>query len=813
MFIEQPGGQWLPKLSWREKLANFFADKKVIRVMAAVLVVSVVLGLLLIYWLVENNRKRLQAPTPAKPGPVNQLPGGGRLEGSGDGNGNQSQIKAESLFFGNFYHPLSETIVPKASGLALPTNIKQLAANYYPVDRQISLVNAFEQINKSGFAVIDNPFVKDTNDFYGIYTLLNQKNLSYIVTDDFLLYYYQNALKNIFKTLEADVFYKEFWAVNQAMFKTADQRYRDRYAKVGVLNDPVLEGLRLEAVYFGTMLEILKPKPKQILAATKDSVQTPAYFQNYFSDQEAGDYGFTPPAYLADTISKEMALINKGARNDKPLRSPALLYTRDYREFAVPKEYLNNAKLNNFYLANIWANSLFPLYYQDASCPDCLLDKEDWTINQAAAHLIARDFAANQDLKNRWAKIYKALSFVNNLRTELTYLDYNQSFIDSFGDPNSEAAKNWVMDQANPTKPPFRTIEEVFDFANADRERELTALRDTIAARTFDISKGGLDRNTPDGKKYSGMRILQTSFDPTRFVYDQLLYDKVGPHLNFNVRAKNPDNITTCVGIGQVTNRCRPFGLDIINAVFDEPIKSNYFTVNTNYQSYGNQAPLIRSHFNNFDALNWHNNLYWTSLDLSRQMLNHHRITNFPYTQTDDWTNANLNAALGAMLNSQLPLDRWSLAIKKDTNPVNEESIVKYNYIEPNLQLINELLADTRMVFDVFAGLDLVKSNNTEFTQMMSDLTSVKELIVKELNGDEFYFKDWTFLNEFTSRYYITALAAKQVKLVFPVPNSNQVKSLKQSIDGVKLMVAAYHHQGRDLIAVGPVFNFKEVSD
>jgi hypothetical protein len=271
--------------------------------------------------------------------------------------------------------------------------------------------------------------------------------------------------------------------------------------------------------------------------------------------------------------------------------------------------------------------------------------------------------------------------------------------------------------------------------------------------------------------------------------------------------------VTTCVGAGRITSRCRAFGLDVINAVFDEPIQSVYFKTNTAYQGYGNQAPLIRQHFGGFDALGWNNNLYWASVDLSRHMLNNHRVANFPFTQTAAWTEVDLNAALGAVLNSRLPVDHWSLAIKKDTAIATEASIVKYNYVSANLKLVNELLAKTHMVFDVFVGLGLVQRNNSEFEQILSDLDSLKAIVKKELQGEDFYFKDWTFLNEFTGRYYLNSVADKQITLSWPVPNSQQSKGLKQTIAGVKLLLVAEHHQGRDLIVVGPVFNYQETID
>lgn len=812
MFVEKLDGAQQAKPSWKIKLASFWSNKKALRLTGFVLLAVMAFGLLVMFWLASMNRNKLPKTDPANGAAISQLP---NLEVTPDSPTTAEGAllsKAETLLFGNFYHPLFETAVPKTKGLALPTNIKQQAANYYPIDRQISLEPYFEAINKNGFVIIDNPFAGEAKDFYGVYTLLINKNLPFIITNDFLLYYYQNSLKNIFKSIEADVFYKEAWEINKQMFGLADQRYREHYAKVGVLNDPVLEGLRLEAVYFGTMLEILKPKDKQILSESKNSVQNKDYYTNFFSDQEGQTYNFTPPAHLAETISQEIALIDKGIRNNQASRSPAFLYDRNYRDFAVPKEYQGNAKLHNFYLSSLWAESLFPLFYRDDSCADCLLDKEDWTINQAAAHLIARDFAANQALKNRWAKVYKALSFINNLRTELTYLDYNQAFVEMFGDPNAAAAQQWLSgDKSGPA--PFKTVEEVFDFANADRDKNLLALRDKVAAKTFAASKGGLNRQSAEGQMNSGLRLLQSSFDPTRYVYDQLVYDQVGPALNFDTKVKDAENVTACAQTNAPAVRCRAFSLDIINAVFDEPIKSGYFIKNTDYKSYGNQAPLIRNHFNGFDAVAWHDNLYWTSLDLVRHMLNNRRLTDFPYTQGDGWTEYNLGAASGAVLNAQFPVDSWSLAIKKDPGTAPESNIITYSYAEPNLTLLNELLADTQMVFDVFVGLDLVKSNNSDFNQMLADFNNLKNLQLKELAGEDFYFKDWAFLNEFVSRYYLTNSADKAVSLVFPVPNNRQSKVLKQSIDGVKLMVAVYHHQNRDLIAVGPIFNFNEVGN
>jgi len=797
MFVDKNGKQFAESGGWQEKLTNFLNNRRAVRLTVIIVLAVALVSAVVLWWLLAVNKNAKPAVTKVtRPG--GQLP---TLGQGGDGNGGDGQLanlKAEELFFGNFYHAPPARPTPLVSGVSLPTNIKERAANYYPFNREIDLTAAVGTVNQQGFAVINNPFAKEADNFLSVYEVLNSRNIPFLITNDFLLYYYHTATKNIFKNIESEVFYQEFWEINKQMFALADQRYCDRYAKVGILNDPILEGLRLEAVYFALPLELMKPKAKQISQVDKDlsGNAQPGEKRRLFSQSEAKYFSFTPPAYLADTIKREMELIELGPKSDRAVRSPALLYLRDYREFSVPKEYVDNAKLNNFYLASRWANSIFPLFYQDEKdCPDCLLDKEDWLVNQTAAHLIARDFSANQELKNRWAKIYKTISFFTDLRSELTYLNYAQDFGEVFSDP-------------------VRTVEDVFSNENSSRPADVAALQKKIAAVTFDPAKGGLSRQTD--KPDIGMRMLQTTFNPALFVYDQLLYDRVGEHNSYNFRVRDLENITVCQGAQGIAVRCRAFGLDIINAVFDEPIGTSYFVKNTDYRLYGNQAPLVRNHFNGFNNQEWHNNLYWSTLDLVRKTLNTRTITNFPYTLTDAWGEVNLNTALGAMADAQLPLDRWALSIKKANRLSVDENIVKYHYLETNQTLVNELAANTEMLFNVLSGLNLVERNNNEFNVLLTDWYSLQRLIAKETAGEDFNFNDWSFLNELISRYYVVGEGEKTLRLSFtnpanPVPG--QAKKLRQTVDGVKLLVSVQHHQDRDILVAGPVFNFKEISD
>ena len=347
--------------------------------------------------------------------PGNQEDGNGSLNG---GNGSlDGDIRAEILSFADFYEVKKDEFEIKPALIDLPTNVKTEVSNYHDISRKINLDDYINDLNNFGFAVLNNPFGEEANNFFEMYIALSEKDIPVLVTSDFLLYYTQNIFSQAFKSIEADVFHKNVWDINKQLFEVADSRYRERLKSVGLANDPILEGQRLEAAYFAVALELLKPRPEQI--------STEANFdETKFSTAESASFDFILPYYLEDDVGKEVDYILNARQQTK---SPALLYQRDYRMFEIPGEYNSNAKLHNFYLATRWMNSLFPLYYRDENCPDCLLDRDDWLINLITGCYIAEDFSGNQDLKNQWAKIYKIISFYSGLRHDLTYLHYDQS--------------------------------------------------------------------------------------------------------------------------------------------------------------------------------------------------------------------------------------------------------------------------------------------------------------------------------------------------------------------------------------------------
>jgi hypothetical protein len=314
-----------------------------------------------------------------------------------------ANLKVEEITFGIFYDPPKTGMRSSAVKYKLPLNIKTDVSNYYDISRKINLDEYIGKINDNGFALMQSEFPAASNNYYGAYRQLAEKKIPVLITSDFLLYYFQNTLKQVFKEIEKNAFYDSIWDINKKLYDISLARYKKRLSEVGLANDQVLEAERQETAYFAVDLSLLIPRSDQI------NKQVNFVDSNKFSENEAEKYFFELPEDLRDDVDKELAGIRRGSGLAK---SPIFLYQKDYGAFRVPDNYKYSAKLNNFYLSIKWLNAVFPLYYKNEACPDCLLDYEDWIINMTAANLIAKDIYENPEIKNDWAIVYKFHAFL-----------------------------------------------------------------------------------------------------------------------------------------------------------------------------------------------------------------------------------------------------------------------------------------------------------------------------------------------------------------------------------------------------------------
>ena len=711
--------------------------------------------------------------TPAGP----NLPGDfGNGDGEGDGfSALIGNLKAEDINFGHFYKKEESDFKPSIAGFDLPINIKADLTNYYDLSRKINLDPYIGDLNQYAFAIMSNT-AANVDNFFDMNRYLAAKGIPVLVTSDFIFYVFQNTCKQVFKEIEKNAFFENVWDLNTQLYNISLTRYKQRLGEVGLLNDPILEGERLEVAFFAVALKLLMPTEKQI-----------NYKINFtdaakFDPQEVDRYNFNIPEYLRESVEAEVALI-KGAKSQA--KSPITLYERNYKDFQVPDNYSKNAKLNNFYLALKWLNTLFPLYARDAGCEDCLLDHDDEIINFVAASLIVEDLSENQELKNQWAIIYKFISYFSGLRQDLTYLHYHDALVDLFGEEYS--------------------IEDIFSPANASRQEDIKNLQDKIVNYNFTGMEGVISRSDPKFKPRLGMRLLQETYWPNDYIFGELT--------GADLKVKNldqPKNVITRCGKQAEAYRCKGIGRDIINLLY--PIHDDeYFTVNTDYLNYGQRVGNLRGQLADFDVFTWNNNIYWTSLDILKSLLYYERADSPVFARSVQWqVEKNLNTALGAWANLHLAEDNYSNYFEQQDSKLGAYADCNiYNYVEPNINFIAELSAKSNMLIGILGALKVTEKTNAASAQlkdMNNKLDSLKAIMRKELAGKEINKEDCRFINDFISCYAVINKADKEFSVKF---GDNKLRTT-ESIKGIKLVAVVNRHNDKKIIAIGPIFNYQE---
>ncbi len=681
-----------------------------------------------------------------------------------------ADIAIEYMTFADFYKAPDNNITPEFKDYSLPVNVKIDVSNYYDLSRKLSLDEALDGLGQNGFSLISNPWSAEAPDFYSIYSKLESKQIPILVTSDFIIYYYQNSLKKIYKDIEENIFYDNLWSIVKDIYDSARKRYEARLASIGAVNDSVLEGERLEVAFFAVALELLKPEESQILA--KGTLED----ENKFLASEANKFYFVTPPYLGDDVTRELKLIRAAKEQTK---SPVMLYNRDYKDFVVPTDYRSNAKLNNFYLASRWLNSVFPLNYRDKNCQNCLLDKEDWRLSAIAASLISTDFSNSPELKNKWARIYKVMSYFGPLREDLNYVFYRDALRSVFGDDYN--------------------IEEIFSDSNQEAQANFRKFQDKLGAIEFSPFLGAIDKKDKSTNQLVGFKMLVGSYSPNEYIFKNLTSPSVTVYQG---SGKAPD-ITGCQDKNNVYYRCNGMALDIVNLL--QPIAGNaYFEDNTNYLNYGSEAKKLNEKLAK-DVV-WHANSYWSTLAAASAYLNMDKSNQPAFSRSLAWRDKTINTAAAAWINMQLPLDKVSAN-------QNFSSFSRFSdglYVEPNLNLVNELLADNEMMKKMFSALQVdieVLSVSENLTAIGNNLASLKDIIVKELTGQSLDEEDNKEIIDFVEEFAVKKTTASQKQLTLETPAK---KDLVEDLNYLKLMVLLHQDGDSKVLSVGPVWDYRE---
>ena len=763
-------------------------DKKVFYIIAIVIVLALIITgaiLLFFYFQQLNNRPN----TIGQNLNVNQNPTGGFLPSSqtirdpNDPNNSNAlnALAKEKQFISSFWRPTEINFEPKVNTYQIPlAEIKNQIVNYRDFSRKIDVEPGLEKLAANGFVVITNPFKLPSSDWETSYKTIRENELPIFISSDSIAGIYQTTLHVIYKEIEQDIFYPSLWKLLNQIYQKTKVRYEQKFKEFGIQTDLLTEANRLELSYLAVALKLLQPDAAQI----REPLSTDN--NKFFTPQEGLQYSFNIPDYLQQEITEEIELINKKA---KLVESKVFLYPKDYQIFNVPEQYRTSEKLKNYYLAITWLNEgFFPLWYQNETCPNCLLDEQDHQINFTAALLLSTDLASDQNLKNSWANIYKSISFFKGLESNLTYIDYVQALKNSFGNDYD--------------------IEQIINSGNETVRERINILQQNLESVKFLSALGGDNESKPA----TGLRLLRNYHLLENKLFDRLTYNQSGTYLG---ETKNVLLPFTACNIDKEFLRCWPTSLDLFN-LLDNKAAANILSQDKNnlYQNYQSNLNQLRDELTKFDTNTWHDNAYLSLLS-ALQKINHDNPTGYPSFMTNDaWQKKLLTTSLGAWVDFHKEIN-FEKTDAKESGGLG--SYFPYGYVEPQIVFYGELLSNVNMIIEGFNTLQIISPLSRSYERLENLKITLEKLIEiskKELENDALELTDYEFINNFNKhiRTFIGDVRKENIQnthtLRFIFSNN---RTLDQKNQNLNYIIVAYpNSDGQLYFAVGPVYNFTE---
>jgi hypothetical protein len=759
-------------------------DKKYIIIIAAIITVISLLLLSIIGMLYYQRIQSQQSQIPAPPIANNQNPGnnqGGLPTTPNILPAQQKQeLQKEKQFISAFYQPINFEKTANSPQYSLPiTNIKDTIVNYRDFSRKIDIENNLEKLSNQGFLIIPNP-VSDNADWETSFRLAQAQDLPIFISADAIAGIYQTTLNVTYKEIEAEAFYSSLWQFLRSLYDTSKERYQSRYQQLGIESDPTVEGNRLELAYITTALKLLEPKPNQ----TRETITAD---KKFFSTQEALSYSVIIPDYLKDQVEQELKNINSRSAN---ARSPLFLKDTNYSAYAIPAEYQGSERLKNYYLATTWlSQNLFPLWHKGNDCPDCTYDEADHAIMFMASLYLSHDINANQELKNRWANIYKTIGFFKGLEVNTTYLDYAAAL-------NHALGENY-------------NVYSLFDLQGDELKSKISQLQKIIDDTEYFESLAGQS----NAKQLDGLRLLRQRFVLDQSVFNKLYGDPTGKYTE-TVSKENPLPFTACQKNQQEVVRCVPTALDFFSILGNQTTKNILNeSKNNRFEKYQNVHDQFASALNQYDQSLWRDNSYLSLLDALKQIPAHTESGMPTFMSTPAWDAKTLQTNLGAWTDFHR-----TLVIEKvspDTSS-NLKPYFPYGYIEPQPAFYAKLLASVEMMKNGLTALQVISPQEKSY-QRLNDLSSILrqalDISQKELAGKKLEVYDFNFINNFHSEIKrITGDIKKEnTKNVFTINRIFGEQTLAQTINGFSYAVIIYPEaDGRLFLATGPVYNYSE---
>ncbi len=401
--------------------------------------------------------------------------------------------------------------------------------------------------------------------------------------------------------------------------------------------------------------------------------------------------GTPVPPEVADLVAAELALIDA---HTGFAYSPIFEFREDYSQYVPRGHYTRNETFERYFRSMMWYGRIgFRLRPGDK--PE-LIEMGRRETRQAILISAALSAALvnGEPALTVWERIYEPTVFFVGKADDLTVYDYLEVIRQVYGD---------VLSLSN-----------LSDDATLD---EFIAAAATL--RPPKIVGGYVTDQEDPTVVTQGFRFMGQRFIPDSYIFQQLVYDKVGT-------ADDPRLFPKGLDVCSVLNSERAY--DILLNVYGEG----------RYANYEQQMAKMRAEFAALPAEQWTENLYWNWLYSLRPLLEVKGEGYPTFMQSQAWVDKDLHTFLG----SWAELRHDTILYAKQSYTMRATGIMPEpertpGYVEPQPEVFARLAALTRQMR---VGLDdrgLLSDEYRYKLQRMEDLlVALKTMAEKELSGE-----------------------------------------------------------------------------
>jgi len=484
------------------------------------------------------------------------------------------------------------------------------------------------------------------------------------------------------------------------------------------------------------------------------------------------------PAEVAKDVQAELNLIEA---HQGFAQSPIFGYREDYSQYVPRGHYTRNETFQRYFKAMMWyGRMMFRL--KPGPSPEAV-EAGRMETRQAILIVAALQNAqvGEEPALAVWERIYEPTVFFVGKTDDLNVYDYAQAIREVYGDQ--------------------LTLADLEDDAKLDEfiQRAMTLRPPRI------VSSYVTDREKPE-EVTKGFRFMGQRFIPDSYIFQQLVYDKVGTQDNPRLFPKGLD-------VAAVLNSQRAY--EILLEVYDEG----------RYANYQEQMEKLRKEFSQLPPEQWVENLYWSWLHALRPLLEV-KSEGYPtFMQNQAWLDKDLNTFLG----SWTELRHDTILYAKQSYTMKATGIMPQpepakGYVEPQPAVYARLAALARQMRTGLEGrglLDVEYSDKLE--RLESLLLSLKTMAEKELAGEALSEEEYELIRNiggilesittFSAKVEeeITSEADERMAIVADVHTDvNTGLVLEEGVGDAFIIYVVAPLEGRLVVTQGGVFSYYE---